>query len=285
MRKTILIFFAVIFSNCTFEQPQFIITGTEDQQQTIKKPESPVLLDAVSGNSKITLSWSDSDGATSYNIYFSTNSGVHDQVVNNVSSPYVHNVTNGTRNYYVVSAVNSAGESAMSLESSATAGIVDNHDGTVSDFINGLTWPKCQQTSTGNAYDPVYDDCLGGIPSKMQVCDIDYYCDGGYNGTNPLINTTSMSINGTTSEVFNSCDGLALSGGNWRLPTIAELESLTAIFDQSIWVNFINDWHWSGSGYTDQPQYGGQAAYNVVSGSAITPAVMNTFLAYVICVK
>jgi len=79
---------------------------------------------ATGGNAQVSLSWTASTGATSYNIYRGTTSGGEG------STPYRTGVTttsftdtgviNGTTYYYQITAVNMAGESARSNQASAT---------------------------------------------------------------------------------------------------------------------------------------------------------------------
>jgi fibronectin type 3 domain-containing protein len=85
-------------------------------------PGAPAGLEAIAGNSQVSLTWTASTGATSYHAKRSTtNGGPYTQV----SAPTAANftdtgLTNGTIYYYVVSALNSAGESANSSQASAT---------------------------------------------------------------------------------------------------------------------------------------------------------------------
>jgi fibronectin type 3 domain-containing protein len=85
-------------------------------------PAAPAGLAAIAGNTQVSLTWTASTGATSYHVKRSTtNGGPYTQV----SAPTAANftdtgLTNGTIWYYVVSALNSAGESANSSQASAT---------------------------------------------------------------------------------------------------------------------------------------------------------------------
>jgi cellulose 1,4-beta-cellobiosidase len=70
----------------------------------------------------VALSWTASSGATSYNVKRSTTSGgSYTTVASGVTSTSYSNtgLANGTTYYYVVSAVNSSGESANSSQVSA----------------------------------------------------------------------------------------------------------------------------------------------------------------------
>lgn len=85
-------------------------------------PAAPTGLSATAGNAEVMLSWTASSGATSYNVKRSTTSGSGYQTV---SSPTTNSFTNtglanGTTYYYVVTAVNSVGESSPSSQASAT---------------------------------------------------------------------------------------------------------------------------------------------------------------------
>jgi uncharacterized protein YjdB len=86
-------------------------------------PGAPTLPSAVSGTGQVTISWAAVSGATSYNLYWSTTSGVTTTTgtqIPNVTSPYTQtSLANGTTYYYVVTAVNGAGESTASAQVSA----------------------------------------------------------------------------------------------------------------------------------------------------------------------
>ncbi|WP_166244758.1 glycoside hydrolase family 6 protein [Paenibacillus turpanensis] len=85
-------------------------------------PAAPVGLTAAAGDTQVVLSWSAADGATGYNVKRAASSGgPYTTVASNVSvASYTDTgLANGTTYYYVVSAVNSAGESANSAEASA----------------------------------------------------------------------------------------------------------------------------------------------------------------------
>jgi fibronectin type 3 domain-containing protein len=85
-------------------------------------PGAPAGLEALAGNAQVSLTWTASNSATSYHVKRSTtNGGPYTQI----SAPTAANftdtgLTNGTAYYYVVSALNSAGESANSSQASAT---------------------------------------------------------------------------------------------------------------------------------------------------------------------
>ncbi|WP_019912725.1 S-layer homology domain-containing protein [Paenibacillus sp. HW567] len=89
---------------------------------------APVLESAVPGNAKVQLTWSPVEGSTGYKVYQSVSSDTYGTELNTVqASVYTYNatgLTNGTTYYYVVKAVNSAGDSLASNQASATPATV-----------------------------------------------------------------------------------------------------------------------------------------------------------------
>jgi fibronectin type 3 domain-containing protein len=84
-------------------------------------PAAPVGLQATAGSAQVSLSWTASATASSYHVKRSTTSG---GPYNQVAAPATTSdtdtgLTNGTTYYYVVSALNAAGESANSSQVSA----------------------------------------------------------------------------------------------------------------------------------------------------------------------
>lgn len=86
-------------------------------------PATPTGLAATAGNAQVSLSWNAASGATTYNVKRSTTAGgPHATIASGVTAANYTDtgLANGTTYYYVVSSVNSAGESANSSEASAT---------------------------------------------------------------------------------------------------------------------------------------------------------------------
>jgi fibronectin type 3 domain-containing protein len=85
-------------------------------------PPAPANLQATAGNAQVNLTWNASPGATSYHVKRSTTngSGYTQIAVPTVANYMDTGLTNGTTYYYVVTALNSAGESAISTQASAT---------------------------------------------------------------------------------------------------------------------------------------------------------------------
>ena len=85
-------------------------------------PPTPQGVVAAAGNTQVILSWTASSGATSYSVKRSTTSGgAYTQVGTPATTNWTNTgLTNGTKYFYVIAAVNSAGASANSAEVNAT---------------------------------------------------------------------------------------------------------------------------------------------------------------------
>ena len=89
-----------------------------------RPPSAPTGVNATAGDEQVVISWNSVSGATSYNLYWSTSPGVskvsYAEKISNVTSPFTHTGrSKGTTYYYVVTAVDSFGESSESSEVSA----------------------------------------------------------------------------------------------------------------------------------------------------------------------
>jgi hypothetical protein len=91
---------------------------------SVTPPSSPANLTAGAGDNQVVLNWPSVSGAATYNVYHGTSPGItksSTKITGSVSAPKtVTGLTNGTPYYFAVSAVNAGGESALSVERSAT---------------------------------------------------------------------------------------------------------------------------------------------------------------------
>jgi fibronectin type 3 domain-containing protein len=85
-------------------------------------PAAPTNLTATGGNQQVSLAWTASSGATSYNVKRATTSGgPYTTLASPTGATYTDTaVSNGTAYYYLVTAVSASGESAKSNQASAT---------------------------------------------------------------------------------------------------------------------------------------------------------------------
>ena len=76
-------------------------------------PAAPTGVSATPGNGQVTITWTAVSDAASYNIYWSSTSGVtptNGNRISNATSPFMQTgLANGTTYFYVVTAVNGAG--------------------------------------------------------------------------------------------------------------------------------------------------------------------------------
>ncbi len=135
-------------------------------------PSAPTGLVATGDYSQNLLSWTASSGATGYKVKRSTVSGGPYATISAVSSTgYTDDsVVNGTPYYYVVSAVNSVGESADSAEASATsqggsAPVYDvaNADMPIAVAVSGSF---TDTHNSDNAYETLSEVESGGKPNS-----------------------------------------------------------------------------------------------------------------------
>src|SRR6202035_1354179 len=151
-------------------------------------PPPPANLTATAGNGQVGLSWSASSGATSYNVKRSTtNGGPYTTIGSPTTTGYTDTgLTNGTTYYYVVSAVNAAGESANSSQVSATPRLAvppppANLTATAGNGQVGLSW----SASTGaTSYNVKRSTTNGGPYTTIASPTTTGYTDTGLtNGT------------------------------------------------------------------------------------------------------
>ena len=128
---------------------------------TVTTPPAPTGLTAAAGNLQVILNWNSSSGASSYHVKRATTSGgPYTQVAAPTGTTYTDTgLTDGTLYYYVVSALNTAGESANSSQvsatpvSSSTASVqvtvdvlTDRHP--ISGYVYGGAYPQNASTIT-----------------------------------------------------------------------------------------------------------------------------------------
>ena len=139
----------------------------------VSVPSVPAGLSASAGNQQVSLNWNASTGATSYNVKRSTvTGGPYTQIANPTTTSFSDTgLTNGTTYFYVVSALNSAGESANSVQNSATP----------------------TASSSGNSY--------ALPPDRITVWNPGMMSKGGIPSANwPVCNSTPLTPSGTSDD-------------------------------------------------------------------------------------
>jgi cellulose 1,4-beta-cellobiosidase len=98
-------------------------SSNEASATPLAPPAAPTGLTATPSSHAVTLRWNASSGAASYDVKRSTaNGGPYTTIATGVTgtSFVIRGLSNGTTYYFVVSAVNAAGESPSSNQASAT---------------------------------------------------------------------------------------------------------------------------------------------------------------------
>ncbi len=150
---------------------------------TIPSAPTGVTVTTAQSGTDISIAWNNVQGATSYNIYWATSAGVNKNNGTKITSPispYNHTgLTAGTAYYYVVTAVNSIGESSESNEASATAGVNINAQPSIPTGINTsisgnqvtITWNTVLNATSFNIYmattSGVNKDNYNTLPNNM----------------------------------------------------------------------------------------------------------------------
>ena len=158
-------------------------------------PAAPTGVVASAGNTQNTITWNASTSATSYNIYWSTTSGVTKangtKISSLLSTTYPHTaLTNGTTYYYVVTAVNAVGESPDSSQVSATpstGGSSPAAPTSVSAIAgnaqNTITWTASAGATSYNIYWSVTSGVTKANGTKIIGATNPYIHAGRTNGT------------------------------------------------------------------------------------------------------
>jgi uncharacterized repeat protein (TIGR01451 family) len=164
---------------------------------TVLPLAAPPGLAATAGNTQVSLTWNASTGASSYNIYSSTTTGGPYTEITSVTTLSYTNMglTNGTPYYYVVTAVNSSGETGYSNQASATptanSSFSNGYTNMRTIVINSGQVPHTDQTNfpvlislPANTYTDLKTTANGGVVTNANGYDILFTSDAA--GTQPL---------------------------------------------------------------------------------------------------
>jgi Glycoside hydrolase family 44 len=121
--RTIRVLAVVLLAGLTFGCGGGVVSsGTGMSTPVATPPAAPTALAPTAGNQQVVLTWTGSSGATSYHVKRAiTSGGPYTQIASPAAASCTDTgLTNGTNYFYVVSALNAAGESANSNQASAT---------------------------------------------------------------------------------------------------------------------------------------------------------------------
>src|SRR5580658_2076539 len=172
-------------------------------------PAAPMGLTATAGNAQVTLNWTASSGATGYYVKRSmTSGGPYTQIATlDAATDTDTGLTNGTKYYYVVSAYNSAGQSANSAGVSATPTLstppvptglaATAGNGVVSLAWTGssgaITYSVKRSTSSGTDAQIAAPTSTSYTDTSVTNGTIYYYVVSAVNSVGPSANSTQVS--------------------------------------------------------------------------------------------
>ncbi|MEO5333971.1 MAG: DUF1566 domain-containing protein [Magnetococcus sp. YQC-5] len=208
---------------------QSSVGSADTYVKAITTPKNVTISPSASGQASVT--WNAVDGATSYNLYLATESGVNasnytskanGKAITGVTSPYtVTGLTNGTQYFFSMTAVTPVGESVTSVEGKTipsalskvaktgqTTSYAANDDGALQP---GVSWPSPRFTDNSNG--TVTDNLTGLIWLKNASC-------FGLIDWNTSLNKANTLANSMCGLNDNSV------AGDWRLPNVNEMRSL-----------------------------------------------------------
>jgi hypothetical protein len=190
--------FAIIAVNYGFPRINAI-----QVQDTSVAPSTPTGLTAAPGNAQVSLSWNASGGATSYNLKRSTTSGgPYTTIASPTTTSYTDTgVNNGTTYYYVVSAVNSFGQSANSSQVSATPSAIPQPptglDASAGNAQVGLNWNASSGATSYNVKRSTTSYTDTGLNNGTTY----YYVVSAVNSFGESANSSQVSATPTTITV------------------------------------------------------------------------------------
>ena len=158
-------------------------------QVTSSAPAAPTAVSVAPGNGQATVAWTPAQGATSYNLYYSTASFTSPSDPNvtrvaGVTSPSLQTgLSNGSTYYFLVTAVNSVGESAPAAPAGGiTLTTPTGVTATPGDASATISW---QQVAGADSYNLYWSTSPGVIPGASSTSKLN-------------INATSYTINPAT---------------------------------------------------------------------------------------
>lgn len=169
-------------------------------------PPVPTILTATVDHEQVSLSWTKSMDATSYNVKRATTIGGPYQTVKSglTSTSYTDTgLTNGTTYYYVVSAVNAKGESANSAEVPATPVFKLISNLVVYDTENKVDWSIQSDLQIGKEFYGDRTFKVLTLPEAYQGCDWIRPANDSKSATNNPLVTFKVNAAATVYVVFD----------------------------------------------------------------------------------
>jgi len=178
--------------------------GGNDTPLTPAIPAKPTVPSVTASSAKATVSWTAVSGATSYNVYYGTTAGVTTttgtKLATAATPQAITGLTDGTPYFFVVTAVNTSGESVVSDEVTATplakpAGIgASGGDGQVN-----VSWSAVTGATSYNIYYGTAAGVTSGAGTKVAAVTNPQMVTGLTNSTPYYFVVTAVNAHGESS--------------------------------------------------------------------------------------
>jgi hypothetical protein len=243
-------------------------------------PAAPTGVSASAGHDQVTISWNAVAGATSYNIYYSTTSGVtpaNGNKLSNVTSPYTHSaLTNGTTYYYIVTAVNAAGESAASSQVSATPqvpapAVPTGVSASPGDGKNMISWNGAAGATSYNLYWSVISGVTKANGTKITGVTSPYQHLNLTNNTTYYYVVTAVNAGGESAESLQVSATPSAGAGDGTPPVLTSVAitptSIASPYPKTVTIKTgVTD---TGSGVSSVSAYLGSPSYTSGEGAEL----------------
>jgi uncharacterized repeat protein (TIGR03803 family) len=182
--------------------------SAEASAKPVAPPAAPTGVSATPGNAQVTLAWTASSGATSYNIYQGTTAGGESSIPVETgvtaTSAIITGLANGTTYYFKVAAVNAGGTSPLSAEASARPALTIPAAPTGLAAAAGnaqvsLHWtaPAGNEAASYNVYQGTAAGGESSIPVKTGITATSVMITGLSNGTTYYFKVAAVNSLGT----------------------------------------------------------------------------------------
>lgn len=208
-------YYAVTGSNAAGEGPASEPSAGATPAVPVTVPAAPTAVNAMAGNALVTVTWNASPTATSYKIYRSTNQGSQGTLIGSSSAPSYSDATvvNGSTYYYVVTAANSAGESAASTQSAPATPQVPltappaptGVNATAANAQVAVSWSTAARATSYNVYRSTTQGVQGAMIGSIASSATASYTDTtSVNGTTYYYTITAVNAAGESPASMQS---------------------------------------------------------------------------------
>lgn len=220
-------------------------SASASAESTATPSASSIMASAAAGNGCNTITWSSLTGAASYNLYWSTSadlSTANGTLIPNITSPYTQsNVTNGTKIYYLITAISSGTEIGFSSILNATPVGVSGITAISGNNSLILSWGTVSDASSYNLYYSTSSGITTSNSSSIISVSSPYTLTGLANGTTYYIIVTAVisSVESAGSAVISKATannpsaptGVTVTATDTTIPVYGQVYPVTGYVD------------------------------------------------------